>query len=182
MPKQTRSLSQRNKANHTSHDIPEDLNKRYVKELRDLCKNLGLKQDGGRQALTNRLEKARENHVQDQSVGVTAATTSHQPSGIVSTFSESQHQEVLDLMKMAISDVAEVAASRAITSFQQLQAQQSNPTISCEKETTREVNMASGEDLVMAPNDFLQQPQPLQQQQQPQQRLSSEVLAPTSWA
>ena len=72
------------------------------------------KQDGGRQALTNRLEKARENHVQDQSVGITAAMTSHQPSGIASTFSDSQRQEVLHLMKMAISDVAEAA------SFQQL--------------------------------------------------------------
>ena len=131
------------------------------------------------QALTNQLEKARENHVQDQSVGVTAATTSHQPSGIVSTFSESQRQEVLDLMKTAISNVAEAAASRAITSFQQLQAQQSNPTISWETETTREVNMASREDLVMAPNDFLQQPQPPQQQQQPQQSLSTAVLVPT---
>ena len=138
-----------------------------------------LKQDGGRQALTNRLEKARENRVQDQSVGVTAAMTTHQPSGIASIFSESQRQEVLDLMKTAISDVAEAAASRAITSFQEMQAQQSNPTISCETETTREVNMASREDLVMAPNDFLQQPQPPQQQQQPQQRLSNEVLAPT---
>ena len=130
---------------------------------------------GGLQALTNRLEKARENHVQDQSAGVTAATTSHQPSGIASTFSESQRQEVLDLMKTTISDVADAAASQAITSFQQLQAQQSNPTISCETETTCEVNMASREDLVMAPNDFLQQPQPLQQ---PQQRLSYEVLVP----
>ena len=53
MPKQTRSQNQKSKANRTSHDIPEDLNKLYVKELRDLCKNLGLKQDGGRQALTN---------------------------------------------------------------------------------------------------------------------------------
>ena len=77
MPKQTRSQSQRDKANHISHDIPEGLNKLYVKELRDLCKSLGLKHDGGRQAFTNRLEKARENHVQDQSVGVTAAKTSH---------------------------------------------------------------------------------------------------------
>ena len=117
-----------------------------MKELRDLSKNLGLKQDGGRQALTNRLEKSRENHVQDQRVGVTAAMRSHQLSGIASTFSESQRQEVLDLMKTAISDVAKPAASRAIASFQQLQALQSNPAISCETETTREVNMASRED------------------------------------
>ena len=60
--------------------------------------------------------------MQDQSVGVTAAMTSHQPSGTASTFSDSQHQEVFDLMKTAISDAAEAAASRAITSFQQLQA------------------------------------------------------------
>ena len=64
--------------------------------------------------------------MQDQSVDVTATMTSHQPSGTASTFSQSQHQEVLDLMKMAISDVAEAAASRAINSFQQLQAQQTN--------------------------------------------------------
>ena len=117
-----------------------------MKELRDLSKNLGLKQDGGRQALRKKLEKARENHVQDQRAGVTVAMTSHQPSGIASTFSESQRQEVLDLMKTAISDVAKPVASGAITSFQQLQAQQSNPAISCETETTREVNMASRED------------------------------------
>ena len=60
--------------------------------------------------------------MQDQSVGVTSAMISHQPSGTVSTFSDSQRQEVLDLMKTAISDVAEAAASRAINSFQQLQA------------------------------------------------------------
>ena len=85
----------------------------------DLCKNLGLKQDGGRQALINGLEKARENHVQDQIVGVTAVMTSHQPSATASTFSllDSKRQEVLDLMKKAISDVAEAAASRALNLF-----------------------------------------------------------------
>ena len=60
--------------------------------------------------------------MQDQSVGVTSAMISHPPSGTASTFSDSQRQEVLDLMKTAISDVAEAAASRAINSFQQLQA------------------------------------------------------------
>ena len=40
MPKQTRSQSQRNKANHISHDIPEDLNKLYVKKLRFMQKSL----------------------------------------------------------------------------------------------------------------------------------------------
>ena len=178
MPKQTRSQSQRNKANHTSHNIPEDLTKLYVKNSEIYAKIL----DSSRMGMTRTHQSIGESKgepVQDQSVDVTAAMTSHQPSGIVSTFSESQCQEVLDLMKTAISDVAEAAASRAIISFQQLQAQQSNPTISCEMETTREVNMASREDLVMAPNDFLQQPQPPQQQQQPQQRLSNEVLVPT---
>ena len=92
--------------------------------------------------------------MQGQSVGITAAMTSHQPSGTASTFSDSRCQEVLDLMKMAISNAAEAAASRAINSFQQLQAQQSNSTISCETKTTREVNMASREGLVMAPNDL----------------------------
>ena len=106
MPEQTRSQSQRNKANRTTHDIPEDFKKLYVEELGDLRKNLGLKPNGGRQALTNRLEQARENHVQSQSVGVTAAMTIHQPSGTASTFSDSQRQEVLDLMKTAISDAA----------------------------------------------------------------------------
>ena len=43
MPKQTRSQNQRKKANRTTHDIPEDLNQLYVKELRDLCKILDLK-------------------------------------------------------------------------------------------------------------------------------------------
>ena len=80
---------------------------------------------------------------------VTAAMTSHQPSGTASAFSDSQCQEVLDLMNMAISNAAETAASRAINSFQQLQGQQSNSTISCEMETTREVNMASREGLVI---------------------------------
>ena len=157
MPKQTRSQNQRNKANRTSDDIPEDLNKLYVKELRDLCKSLGHTQDGGWQEHTNQLEQARENHVQDQSVGVKATMTSHQLSGTASTtFSHSQCQKVLDLMKTAISDVAEAAAFRAINSFQQLQAHQSNPTTFCETETIREVNMASREGLVMAPNDLIQ--------------------------
>ena len=53
MPEQTRSQNQRNNADCTSHDIPEDLNKLYVKELRDLGKNLGPKQDGEQQAFTN---------------------------------------------------------------------------------------------------------------------------------
>ena len=158
MPKQTRR--QRNKANRTTHDIPEDLNKLDVRELRDLCKNLGIKQDGGQQALTNQLEQARENHVQGQNVDVTAAMISHQPSGTGSVFSDSQRKEVFDLMKTAISDAAEAAASRAINFFQELRAQQSNSIISCETETTHQANMASRE----GPNELIQQ----QQQQQPQ--------------
>ena len=77
--------------------------------------------------------------MQDQSVGITVAMTSHQPSGTASTFSNSQRQKVLDLMNTAISDVAEAAASRAINSFQQLQAQQSSQQFRFETGTTREV-------------------------------------------
>ena len=138
MPKQTRS--QRINGNGTTHDIREDL-KCYVGELRGLCKNIGIKQDGGRKASTTRLEQARENQVQCQGVGTTTAMTKHQPSR--SAFSDSQRQGVLDLLKTATNNAAEAAASQAINSFQQLQSQQSNSVISCEKETTREVNMAS---------------------------------------
>ena len=59
--------------------------------------------------------------MQSQIVGTTAAMTSHQPSGTASAFSDSQCQEVLDLMETAISDAAVAAASQAINSFHQLQ-------------------------------------------------------------
>ena len=160
MPKNTRSQRRKSEGVHEVLRIPDDLNDLYVGDLRSLCKKFGLKQDGGRQALVNRLQKAKENRSGPESVsasgGANTASSRHEPSqGQV--LSDAQRQEILSLMQSSMGDVAEVAATRAIKSMHQLGL--GRPI---ETETVREENASCGEGLLQAPNT-------LQQQQQQQQ-------------
>ena len=127
MPKNTRSQRRKSEGVHEVLRIPDDLNDLYVGDLHSLCKKFGLKQDGGRQALVNRLQKAKENRSGPESVSVSAsafggantASSRHEPyQGQV--LSDAQRQEILILMQSSMGDVAEAAATRAIKSMHQL--------------------------------------------------------------
>ena len=187
MPRNTRSQRRKSDGVHEALPIPDDLNDLYIGDLRSLCKKFGLKQDGGRQALVNRLQKAKENRSGPESVsasdGVNTASSRHEPSQGQVT-SDAQCQEILILMQSSMGDVAEAAATRAIKSIHQLGL--GRPI---ETETVREENASCGEGLLQAPNTLQQQqqqgvrlapstsPQPQQLQQQTTTTTNSIVQA-----
>ena len=172
MPKNTRSQRRKSEGVHEVLRIPDDLSDLYVGDLRSLCKKFGLKQDGGRQALVNRLQKAKENRSGPESVsasgssGANTASSGHEPASQGQVLSDAQRQEILSQLSMG--DVAEAAATRAIKSMHQLGLGRPIKT-----ETVREEHASCGEGLPQAPNT-------LQQQQQQQQGALNDRLAPST--
>ena len=141
MPKNTRSQRRKSEGVHKVLRISDDLSDLYVGDLRSLCKKFGLKQDGGRQTLINRLQKAKENRSRPESVssssGVNTASSGHEPTSQV--ISDAHHQDILSLMQSSMGDVAEAAATRAIKSMHQLGLGKST-----EAETEREEHTSCG--------------------------------------
>ena len=126
MPKNTRSQRRKSEGVHEVLRIPDDLSDLYVGDLRSLCKKFGLKQDGQRQALVHRLQKAKENRSGPEplsasgSCGANIASFGHEPASQGQVLSDAQCQEIPSLMQSSMGDVAEAAATRAIKSMHQL--------------------------------------------------------------
>ena len=102
MPKNTRSQRRKSEGVHEVLRIPNDLSDLYVGDFRSLCKKFGLKQDGGRQTLVNRLQKAKENRSGPESVssssGANTAYSGHEHVSQRQLFSDAQRQEILSPM------------------------------------------------------------------------------------
>ena len=143
----------------------DDLSDLCIGDLHSLCKKFGLKQDGGRQALVNHLQNAKENQSGPESVsapgssgGTNTGSSSHEPASQGQVLSDAQCQEILSLMQSSMGDVAKAAATRTIKSMHQLGLERP-----IETETVREEHASCGEGLLQAPNMLQQQ----QQQQVP---------------
>ena len=121
----------------TLGEIPENLNDRYVNQLREWCRKLGLSASGGRAALQNRLEK-KHNPRQGSEGQAHSSTTVSTPPALQLTREEMQTM-ISSSVQQAVADISKHVteayrtttedAGTAISSNHQTTESNSNPQV-----------------------------------------------------